>query len=157
MREITETFGFTPEEVTPGESTRTAPLKWGVVVDAGLPVGRQVNAAVCVAAATAPRVDGLLGEGGQDATGDVHAGLPWAGCTVLSADAAQLATIAGRAAASAEVLVVDMPLAAQTSRVYDEYLAVLRAQGADEVAPLAVSLVGPRREVDRLVKKLSLL
>nr|WP_286345167.1 DUF2000 domain-containing protein [Frondihabitans sucicola] len=97
------------------------------------------------------------GESGQDAAGESHAGLPWAGCTVLSAEQAQLASIAQRAATSTEVLLIDMPLAAQTSRVYDEYLGVLAGQSPDEVAPLALSLVGPRREVDRLVKKLPLL
>jgi hypothetical protein len=41
--------------------------------------------------------------------------------------------------------------------VYDEYLEVVSRTELAATAPLAVSLIGPRAQVDRLVKKLSLL
>ena len=116
-------IGFTAEEIDPGAPTRAARLKWVVVVDAALPPGRAVNAAVCTAAATESAVTGLLGDAAVDADGIAHPGLPWAGCTVLTADAATLRTIRTKAAARPDIFVADMPAAAQHTRVYAEYSA----------------------------------
>ncbi|ACU36478.1 DUF2000 domain-containing protein [Actinosynnema pretiosum subsp. pretiosum] len=147
--------GFAPEEIDTAASTRSARLKWVVVVDGSLPAGRAVNAAVCVAAATGEAVPGLLGPDAVDGTGSAHPGLPWAGCAVLAASGEQLAELRAKAADSPGVHVVDMPVAAQETRVYDEYLEKVAASEA--VPYLAVSLIGPRNRVDKLVKRLSLL
>ena len=48
-----------------------------------------------------------------DADGTAHPGLPWLGCTVLSADADTLRAIRGKAAARPDFFVADMPAAAQ--------------------------------------------
>jgi hypothetical protein len=149
--------GFEPDEVRIGEPTRAARLKWVVVVDADLPAGLAVNAAVCVASATAVGVGGLLGPDATDADGSTHAGLPWAGCSVLGADAAQLATLRRKAAAAEGVFVADMPAAAQSTRVYREYLDQVAATSSDGLRHLAVSVVGPRNRVDKLVGRLPLL
>jgi len=150
-------IGFLPEEVRTGESTRTARLKWVVVVDDALPGGQAANAAVCVAAATSVNIAGLLGPGGSDATGSAHPGLPWAGCSILAANTGQLNDIRARAVARADVFVADMPSHAQRTRVYDEYLEHLSQTGDDQITYSAVSIVGPRNAVDKLVKKLPLL
>ncbi|WP_305789195.1 DUF2000 domain-containing protein [Symbioplanes lichenis] len=149
--------GFTPDEIRTDEPTRSARLKWVVVVDEALPPGRAANAAICVAAATATSVTGLIGPEAKDADGAVHPGLPWAGCTVLGAPAARLGEIRAKAAATLGVFVADMPVNAQATRVYDEYLRqVTEAAGAD-LAYHAVSLVGPRNRIDKLVHRLALL
>ena len=153
--DVTDRIGFAPEEIALGESTRAARLKWVVVVDQDLPAGRAANAAVCVAAATTAGVDGLLGPAARDLSGVDHPGIPWVGCTILAAPAEQLGAIRAGAAASPDMFVADMPAVAQTIRVYDEYLE--RIAGADEPAYIAVSIVGPRNQVDRLVRKLPLL
>lgn len=150
-------FGFAPEEVDTAAPTRSARLKWVVVVQEGLPAGRAVNAVACVAAAVGAGVRGLLGPDAVDADGSTHAGLPWAGCSVLAASVEQLTAIRSKAATSDGVLVVDMPEAAQLTRVYDEYLQTVSEQDADALAPLAVALVGPRNRVDRIVGRLPLL
>lgn len=149
--------GFAPDEIRIDEPTRSARLKWVVVVDAALPAGLAVNAAVCVAGATATGVVGLLGPDAVDAEGSAHPGLPWAGCSVLGATAEQLATVRRRAAAADGVFVADMPEAAQSTRVYAEYLAQVGASAADALRYLAVSVVGPRNRVDKLVGRLPLL
>jgi hypothetical protein len=149
--------GFDPEEVRTGEPTRSARLKWVLVVDAGLPSGRAVNAAVCVAGATTTAVSGLLGPDAQDSTGSVHPGLPWAGCSVLVAPVEQLGAIRARARASLGVFVADMPAAAQHTRVYDEYLTQVAAAPAEELTYCALSIVGPRNRVDKIVGKLPLM
>ncbi|WP_159792898.1 DUF2000 domain-containing protein [Puerhibacterium puerhi] len=149
--------GFEPDEIRTSEPTRSARLKWVVVVDEALPPGRAANAAICVAAATATDVHGLRGPDAVDAEGGVHPGLPWAGCTVLTAPAAQLAAIRAKAAASLGVYVADMPAAAQHTRVYDEYLEAVAAAGAADLPAYAVSLVGPRNRVDKIVGRLPLM
>ena len=149
--------GFGLDEVDTSAPTRSARLKWVVVVDATVPGGRAMNAAICVAAATAADVRGLLGSPATDGDGESHPGLPWAGCTVLVADGETLKDIRAKANERPDIYVADMPEAAQATRVYDEYLAVMASTPAVEVAPLAVSIVGPRNRVDRIVGRLSLL
>lgn len=157
MIDVGTGIGFTAEEIRTDEPTRAARLKWVVAVDSALPAGRSVNAAVCVAAATAAGVAGLLGPEGVDKAGAVHPGLPWAGCTILGATAEQLARLFDRASASEGVFVADMPSAAQTNRVYDEYLAELAGSAPHAVLHLAVSVVGSRNRIDKFVKELALL
>lgn len=148
--------GFTADEVRTSEPTRSARLKWVIVVDSTLPSGRIANAAACVAAATSPAVSGILAGGGLDADRSPHAGLPWAGCTILSADPEKLRRLRDKANRRDDVLVVDMPRVAQETRVYDEYLTVLAGQPGSTIEYAAVSLVGPRASVDRIVGGLSL-
>ncbi|GAA4573138.1 DUF2000 domain-containing protein [Planotetraspora kaengkrachanensis] len=157
MNDAAPAIGYAPEEILTGEPTRSSRLKWVVVVAEALPAGRIVNAAVCVAAATAAGVPGLLGPDAKDATGDLHPGLPWAGCTILAASSSRIAEIRAEAAASQGVFVADMPGLAQLVRVYDGFLERMSAADADELDYCAVSVVGPRKTVDRLVRGLSLL
>src|SRR5712664_1040981 len=67
-------YGYAPDEMRTGERTGAAKLKWVVIVDQSLSPGQAVNAAVCVSAATAPAVPGLLGSGGPDAADIWHPG-----------------------------------------------------------------------------------
>lgn len=149
--------GFAPDEIDPTLSTREARLKWVVIVDEALPPGRAVNAAICIAASTSDLVPGLLGPAGIDADGVTHPGLPWLGCTVLGASADRLAAVRAKAHARIDTAVVDMPVQAQHTRVYAEYLEQVGAAGTDDLAYYAVGIVGPRNAVDKLVKGLHLL
>ncbi|MFD3523625.1 DUF2000 domain-containing protein [Streptomyces sp. NPDC058653] len=144
-------------EVRTDLSTRRAPLKWVVVIDESLPAGRAVNAAACMAAAVGRALPHLLGGDGRDASGRLHPGLPWAGCSVLAADAATLHALREKASAKDDVFVVDMPEPAQTSRIYDEYLDLLAGTGHEDLIYLAVGLVGPRNRIGKLVGGLPLL
>src|ERR1700759_2158966 len=148
--------GYSPDEMSTGERTGAAKLKWVVIVDAALSPGQAVNAAVCVAAATAPGVPGLLGAGGPDASGHWHPGLPWAGCSILAADSAELTAIREQAI-ERQLLAADMPAAAQATRVYDDYLRSIAKTEPGDLAPLAVSLIGPRNQVAKLFRRLELL
>ncbi|GAA2900018.1 hypothetical protein GCM10010517_65600 [Streptosporangium fragile] len=137
--------------------TRQAKLKWVIVVDESLPAGRAANAAACMAAAVGKALPDLVGRDGEDASGTRHPGLPWAGCSVLAADAGTLHALRAKAAAKDDLLVVDMPEPAQTSRVYDEYLSRLAETRNEDLTYCAISLVGPRNKVDKLVGRLGLL
>jgi hypothetical protein len=150
-------IGFEPDEIRIDQPTRSARLKWVIVVDDALPAGRAVNAATLVAAATTAHVTGLLGPDAKDAGGAVHPGLPWAGCAVLGAPAAKLAAIRTRAAGLLGVFVADMPVHAQDTRVYDEYLRRVGESDTGALGYHALSLVGPRNRIDKLVHGLTLL
>ena len=147
-------IGFHPDDIRIEQPTRDAPLKWVVVVDEDLAPGPALNAAVCVAAATAAQVGGLLGPEAHDPQGERHPGLPWAGCTLLRASREQLAELRDKAAAWEDTYVADMPAAAQETRVYSDYLARVAAEGALPYA--ALSLVGPRNRVGKAVKRLAM-
>jgi hypothetical protein len=149
--------GFIPEEVVTSEPTRAARLKWVIIVDRTVPAGRMANAVACVAASTGEAVAGIIGPTGLDAAGVTHPGLPWAGCTVLTAEPHELAEVRAKAVASADVFVADMPETAQTTRVYDEFLAELAETKPDDLAVCAISVVGPRNRVSKLVKRLELM
>lgn len=149
---------FEPAEIRTDQPTRAARLKWVIVVDARIGIGAAVNAAACVAAAVGHAVDGLLGPAAADADGGHHPGLPWAGCAILAApDADAVRAVRTRAAAREDLLVVDMPHAAQDTRVYDEYRALLATTPTATLDLLAVAIVGPRNPVDRIVGRLPLL
>lgn len=152
-----ETVGFEPEEIRIDESTRSARLKWVVVIDSSLERGLQANAAVCVSAATQAGVTGLLGPDATDASGGSHPGLPWAGCTVLGATSEELVTLALATGERDGVFAAIMPASAQATRVYSEYLAAVEAAPTAELKPLAVSIVGERKAVDKLIRRLQLL
>lgn len=149
--------GFEPDEIRPTEPTRNARLKWVIVVDGDLPAGLAVNAAICVAAATQAAVPGLLGRDAVGPDGTRHPGLPWAGCSILVAGADEITSLRARAAADNATFVADMPAAAQLTRVYGEYLDVVAATPSDVLRLNAVSVVGPRNRVAKMVKGLALL
>jgi hypothetical protein len=50
-----------------------------------------------------------------------------------------------------------MPAAAQANRVYDDYLDEVGKTAAENLALFAVSVIGPRNRVARLVRRLELL
>ena len=52
--------------------------------------------------------------------------------------------------------VVDMPRSAQTNRVYDDYLAGLAQTKPEDLAATAISIIGARNRISRLVRNLGL-
>ena len=153
----TPQVGYAPQEIITSEPTRSAKYKWVIVADTTIPAGRMVNAVACVAATTGALVGGLVAQGGPDASGHCHPGLPWAGCAILGGPPEEVAAARARAMSAGDVLVVDMPAAAQAHRIYDDYLAELARTEPADLAPCAFSVVGPRNRVDKIVKKLALM
>jgi len=150
-------LGWGPEDVAIDQPTRNSRLRWVIVVDAELSAGTAVNAVACVAAHVGRAVGGLLGPDGTDASGGGHAGLPWAGCTVLAASSAELTEIRRRAVAAGDVDVCDTPASAQTNRVNAEYLEELADTRDDALQLRALSLFGPKNRISKLTGKLELL
>ncbi|MEU2086832.1 DUF2000 domain-containing protein [Streptomyces albus] len=157
MSVLNAPVGFAPEEVDFSLSTRQARLKWVVIVNADLPPGRAANAAICAAAPTAASVPGLLGEDVADAEGTAHRGLPWTGCSVLTADTVTLRAIRAKALVRPDLFLADVPAAAQDTRVYDDFRATVGRTRTEDIDYCALSIVGPRNPVDKLVRKLPLM
>lgn len=86
-----------------------------------------------------------------------HAGLPWLGCTVVAAGDEKVRRIRSKALGRQVVFIADMPLIAQQTRVYQEYLDQISTAASEAIDYAAISLVGPRKYVERLVRGLSLL
>lgn len=145
------------EDARPDQPTRQAPHKWVIVVDRDLGAGLVANAVACVAASTGAARPEIIGPYGIDGAGTAHPGLPWAGCSILATDQPTLRELRAKATTKPEVLVVDMPEPAQTSRVYDDYLAELARTTPAELIHYAISLAGPRNTISKLVGKLALL
>lgn len=157
MSEPTGTaVGWTPDEIAIDEPTRDSRLRWAVVVDAALSPGEAANAVACVAANAGHTTAGLIGPGGADAAGQVHPGLPWAGCAVLAAPAEVLLELRRKAVAAGDVAVCDMPASAQTNRVYADYLRELSSTPTDALALRALSMIGPKNRISKLTGKLGL-
>lgn len=76
---------------------------------------------------------------------------------MLAADAATVRELREKAVGKEGFFVADMPEAAQTSRVYDAYLDQLAGTKREDLTYLAVSFVGPRNQVGKLVGRLALL
>ncbi|WP_219463845.1 DUF2000 domain-containing protein [Nonomuraea rhizosphaerae] len=135
--------------------TRDLPVKWVIVMDRDLPRGLQANAAACLAASVGRTVPAILGDGGADAEGNPHHGLPWIGCTILAAPSAIVRRVRQDAAADPDLVVTDMAAIAQRINVYDDYLTELAR--AEDLSYYAVSLLGPRGTVESLTGRLPLL
>jgi len=148
---------FTDADVRTDLPTRDVPIKWVTLVDADLNRGLVVNAAVCTAAAVGRAVPAVVGPGGEDAAGTYHPGLAWLGCSVLAGSARTVKEVRAKAILKPSVLVVDMVDFGQHVRVYDGYLERLAKTDEPGLNYLAVSLVGPRNVVDKLVGGLPLL
>ncbi|MTD54150.1 DUF2000 domain-containing protein [Amycolatopsis pithecellobii] len=144
-------------DVREGVGTRAAKLKWVIVADESLGAGLIANAATCLGAAVASALPEVVGAGAVDASGQAHPGLPWSGCSILAADAAKVREIRTKAVAKDGLFIADMSKHAQVSRNYEEYRAAVAASDEDELSYYAVSLVGPRNKIDKLVGGLPLL
>ncbi|MBA9004749.1 MULTISPECIES: DUF2000 domain-containing protein [Thermomonospora] len=144
-------------ERRPDLPTGRLPVKWVIVADRELPRGLQANAAACLAAAMGRAAPELVGDGGPDASGGVHTGLPWTGCTVLAATAPILRVVRAAALEEPDLLVADMCSIAQRARVYSDYLAELARTADEDLTYYAISVAGPRALVDRLTGRFPLL
>jgi hypothetical protein len=149
--------GVGESRAQPELATRAVAVRWAMVVDGGLPAGLVTNAAACLGAAVAALVSAAIGDSARDASVTSHPGLPWLGCTILRGRRDTVRAVHSKALGDPEVLVADMAAVAQQVRVYADYLPKVRDASEEQLAYYAVSVVGPRKAIDRLVGSLPLL
>lgn len=131
-------------------------LKASVVIADDLPPGLATNAAALVGAAFGNRLKYLTGPEVTDGAGEAHAGLTWLPFTMLKADRATVQAIRHQAAAHPSLLIVDVPVQAQMTRVYEDFSASVASVRREDMQYLAVGLYGDRNIVTALTKKISL-
>ena len=144
---------YSDDEIDHSAPTSRARLKWVIAVRHDVPIGAAANAIACVAGGVATRVPGLIASGPTDGRGRRHYALPWAGATLVAADAEQLARIRERATRD-DTEVVAMPRLAQNTRVFADVESGVAGESDPEL--LAVAIVGPRNAISRIVDKLPL-
>lgn len=133
-----------------------AGLRTVAVIDRGLPKGLAANAAAVLAVTLGRQRPDLVGPDFADGAGEPHLGLYPAGLPVLGADRGVLARLRAEARAR-DVLVVDLPAAAQQTNDYGEFRARVAATPAGELSYLGLLLSGPAKAVRALTGDLPLL
>lgn len=131
-------------------------LKASVIIADDLPPGLATNAAALVGTAFGNRLKFLTGPDVTDGAGETHTGLTWLPFTMLKADRATVHAIRQQAAACPSLLIVDVPVQAQMTRVYEDFSQRVASASHDELQYLAVGLYGDRNTVTALTKKISL-
>jgi hypothetical protein len=143
-------------EYQPHLETRALPFKWIIAVNGQLGRGLLANATACLAAAVGKAAPAIVGADVKDRSGSLHSGLPWPGCTIVETDAVGVRRIR-TAAAEGGLAIADMTSIAQRASAYADYLDALADARADEIIYYAVSVLGPKKSVNRLIGQLPLL
>jgi hypothetical protein len=136
---------------TPVASARTV-----VVLDRALPKGLAANAAAVLALTLGARRPALVADDFEDASGVTHLGLFPTGLPVLGADASELPALR-EAARERDLLVVDLPSAAQQTNDYDQFRAMVAGAPPGELAYLGMLISGPKKVVRAVTGQLPLL
>ncbi|GAA1813245.1 hypothetical protein GCM10009771_13800 [Nesterenkonia flava] len=76
---------------------------------------------------------------------------------MVTASREKLRVLRAKAQAREDTYVADMPVSAQQTRVYQEYLETMAGSPAEELVYAALSVVGPRSYIERLIGGLSLM
>lgn len=126
-----------------------------IVVDDNLSVGLAVNAASVIALTIGRRVDAIIGPDILDDSGQTHIGITTTPVPVLKTSGEALSNIRQRAAAEG-LFVVDFSDAAQQTRTYEDYTALIASRRAEDLTYLAVGLFGTKKLVNKLTGSLPL-
>jgi hypothetical protein len=127
-----------------------------IVLDDTLSGGFAVNAASVIALTIGREVDAIIGPEVLDGSGETHVGITTTPVPVLKARAEILSSIRDQAV-SLGLFVVDFSDAAQQTRTYTDYTALIGTRKTDELTYLAVGLFGSKKLVNKLTGSLALL
>jgi hypothetical protein len=132
--------------------------KCSIIVDGELPAGLLANTVGVIAMTLGKLAPEALGRDGIDQDGRCHPGLAWVGVTVLRGSQQIVAEIFARVGeGDTDLVVVDCPVVAQSTRDYDEYLEMLTRQGGSELRLSGIGLYGNSKKIARLTGNLPLL
>jgi hypothetical protein len=115
------------------------------------------NASAVLALSLGGRLGDSIGRDGEDASGGIHSGLNTHPIPVLAASPQELSTLLERARAAGDVQTVSLNETARKARDYEDYLTELKATPAEDIEYIGVIVHGPRTNVSRLTRHLSLL
>ncbi|MFB7507311.1 DUF2000 domain-containing protein [Streptomyces broussonetiae] len=131
--------------------------KVALVLREDLPMAHAANTSAVLALSLGGRIGEAIGRDGEDASGGVHPGLNTHPIPVLTASAEELNLLLERARTTDGVQLVSLTETARRARDYEDYLTDLKAAPAGDLEYLGVIVHGPRTDVSRLTRRLSLL
>ncbi len=128
-----------------------------MVLDEGLPAGLLANTAGVLALTLGRRLDSIVGPDVVDGSGRSHAGITTIPIPILKAEGGVVRDIRLKAEETADLLVVDVTDAAQTTKTYDDYTEKIAGVPSEELKYLGVALYGDKKPVNKLTGSLPLL
>ncbi len=128
-----------------------------IVVRDDLPAAQAANAAAVLGLALGGRLTGSVAPDSPDASGALHAGLNPHPVPTLVATSEELQDLHDRALLLEDAVVVGFNEVARRSRTYAEYVEALAAAHPDDIDFVGLAILGPRNQVTKLTKRLSLL
>lgn len=132
------------------------PERCVLIMQRGLPIGRLVNACAILSITIGQRYPQIVGSPWSDNSGISHAGITRIGIPVLTALPEELKTIREKARSSC-CEVVDCPTFAQRTMNYEEFVSEMQACAPEEIDYLGLALIGEKRTISTITKKLGLL
>ena len=132
------------------------PTRCVIVVDRDLPRGLLANAIAVIALTVGQRHPVLVGAPLIDGAGFAHPGLIPIGVAMLAASRDELPAIRQRALESG-CDVVDFPVDGQQTKDYQTFRDAVAALRPEAISYTGVALVGPKKEISKIVGKLDLL
>lgn len=132
------------------------PKRCVIVVSAALDPGRAANAAAVVALTLGQRAPYLVGGPLTDADGTDHPGLIPIGIAVLAAPMEALGEVRSKAVGTG-LEVVDFPVQGQMTTNYAGFQTMVKEVKTQDLQYLAVGIVGPKKQVGKIVGGFALL
>jgi hypothetical protein len=140
-----------------GTMSENAGNKCVFILDELLPAGLAANTAAVLALTLGRQVEALIGPDVFDGSGQRHVGITTITLPILRTTAEHLSQIRARAAASAEVLIVDFCDVAQRNKTYQDYIEQLAETPSNQITYLGLALYGGRASIAKLTGSLPLL
>ncbi len=128
-----------------------------IVLRDDLPAAHAANAAAVLGLALGGRLSGSVAPDSPDASGALHAGLNPNPVPTLVAPREELRDLHERALRLEGAVVVGFNEVARRSRTYADYVEALAAAQPDHIDYVGLAIVGPRNQVTKMTKRLSLL
>lgn len=127
-----------------------------LVIDEGLESGLVANTAAVLSMAIGASSPTLIGPDVTDGNGSLHTGITTIPIPILRADHELVEKIRHQAVDNADLFVVDVTDAAQTTKNYDDYMGKMKTATNGDLRYLGVALLGRKKQVNKLTGNLPL-
>lgn len=130
-----------------------------MVIDESLPLGVIANTAAILGVSLGKQLPEVVGADAVDSSGSTHAGIIAFPIPILRGTPQSLRALRARLSEAEfeDVAAVDFSDLSQGCRIYEEYLAKMRAAPESSLRYLGVALCGAKRKINRLTGSLPLL
>ncbi|ATA19603.1 uncharacterized protein DUF2000 [Gibbsiella quercinecans] len=130
--------------------------KCTIVIDKSLSTGLAINAASVIGISFGRTVGNLVGPDKASQDGVVYPGVIYAPLPVLLAEGDYLRQLQRRAQEEGDIHSMPFSALAQSCRTYTEYGERLSAAGYEDIALVAIGLIGPKKKITSMTGHLPL-